>query len=235
MITVVPFSTLTGFEIPGVVVRDHFRDSPENRGRPNCRLGPMRVLADTCMEAGCGFPFHPHRDMEIVTVVCEGAVSHQDTLGNRGRIPAGGIQAMTTGTGIQHTESNLETTRCRIYQVWIEPSKTGLEPSYVDVERPGDDAAGEWRALASGIPGHAAPATIAADAAILRARFDGGRPAIYQVPTKRHTYIVAAVGAVAVNGVALGERDGARIDDEAELRFESADPGEVVIFDLPLA
>lgn len=235
MISVVPFSSLTGFETRGVVVRDHFRDSPENRGRPNRRLGPMRVLADTCMEAGCGFPLHPHRDMEIVTVVCEGAVSHEDTLGNRGRIPAGGIQAMTTGTGIQHTERNLETTRCRVYQVWIEPSKTGLSPSYVDVERPGDRAAGELRALASGNPDHAASARIEVDATILRASFDRGRPAIYEVPKRRHTYIVAAIGAVAVNGVALGERDGARVDDEAVLRFESADPGEVVIFDLPLA
>ncbi len=166
MIRIVPHASLDGFSGPGIVVRDHFRMTPENAGGPRYRLGPLRTLADTTIEGHAGFPMHAHRDMEIVSYICEGTLSHQDTLGNRGRLGPGDVQVMTTGTGIRHSEVNEEDARVRMYQLWIVPDEAGLEPGYVDSIRPKGDGTGQLCVLASGMAGRPGGAPIHQDAAV---------------------------------------------------------------------
>src|SRR5688500_18772031 len=102
-----PYTKLDGYDAPGIAVRDHFRARPENAGGAHFRLGPLVVLADTAIAAQSGFPRHGHRDMEIVTYVCEGTLTHIDDLGNRGNLAHGEAQVMSCGTGINHAEVNL--------------------------------------------------------------------------------------------------------------------------------
>ena len=118
MIRTVSRADLNGFRGSGIVVRDHFRKVPENAGGAHYCLGPLRTLAETTIEVGSGFPMHDHAEMEIVSYVCQGTLAHEDTLGHRGRLGPGDVQAMTTGTGIRHSEVNAGDVPVRLYQVW---------------------------------------------------------------------------------------------------------------------
>ncbi len=136
MIRTVSFDDLGGHRGPGIEIRDHFRKTPENFDTPHYCLGPLRTLAETTIDPGGGFPMHAHAEMEIVSYVRDGVLVHQDTLGNSGTLKAGDVQAMTTGTGILHSEVNGGDSQVRMYQVWIEPDERELAPSYVDLTDP---------------------------------------------------------------------------------------------------
>ncbi len=117
MIRTVSLADLGGFQGPGIVIRDHFRKVPENAGGAHYCLGPLRTLAEATIEVGGGFPMHDHAEMEIVSYVCLGALAHEDTLGHRGWLGPGDVQAMTTGTGIRHSEVNAGDVPVCMYQV----------------------------------------------------------------------------------------------------------------------
>jgi redox-sensitive bicupin YhaK (pirin superfamily) len=233
VIRTVSHSTLGGFTGPGIVVRDHFRMTPENQGGPHYRLGPLRTLADTTIETGCGFPMHAHRDMEIVSYVCEGTLAHEDTLGNRGRLGPGDVQVMTTGTGIMHSEINAGGGMVRMYQLWILPDTPGLTPGYVDSIQP-KAASGEGLAvLASGMSARPGGVPIHQDAAVLGMDLAAGESVTVELAPGRQAYVLAAHGRVSVEGIELALRDGAVVDGVESFRIAALDDSDVLVVDVP--
>ncbi len=115
MIRIAPYEKLRGVDDPGIRIRDHFRGSPENAGTPIYGLGAMRVLTDTRIAPQTGFPMHGHREFEIITYVCEGEIVHEDTTGAKGLLRMGDVQAMTTGSGVMHSEANPCSRPTRVY------------------------------------------------------------------------------------------------------------------------
>ena len=233
MIRTVSAAELGGFESPGIVVRDHFRKVPENRNGPHYRLGPLCTLADIAIQPGSGFPIHGHRDMEIVTYVCAGELSHQDRLGNRGCLGPGDVQAITAGTGIEHSERNQGGVELRLYQFWIEPWAVGIAPSSIDVRRPKAAAPGRLGILASGADGYAAAAELRADVAILGADLVTGAAVEHPLTPDRQSYVVVARGRVLLNGTELGDGAGAEPGVVDRLVIEALADSEVLVLNLP--
>jgi redox-sensitive bicupin YhaK (pirin superfamily) len=169
--------------------------------------------------------------MEIVTYVREGAITHEDDLGNRGRTSAGDVQVMSAGTGIRHAEYNREPGTTRIFQIWIVPERQGGRPSWGTRPFPRGDRAGRFVALASGLPGDEEALPIRTGARVVGATLRAGESAEYALGAGRHAYLVPAAGAVEVNGVRLDARDGAAIRDEAVLRVKALADAEVLLVD----
>jgi len=194
--------------------------------------GALRVRNDDEIASGTGFPPHPHADMEIITYVRQGAITHQDSLGNKGRTEAGDVQVMSAGTGIRHSEYNLEPETTKIFQIWIQPVSRGQKPSWGARPFPKHDRSGRFVTLASGIDGEADALPIRADARVLGATLKAGETAEYRLAEGRHAYLVSALGSVEVNGVRLAERDGAAIENERLLRVAAIDDAEIVLVDV---
>ena len=193
--------------------------------------GPIRVWNDDTIAAGTGFPAHPHADMEIVTYVREGAITHQDSLGNTGRTEAGDVQVMSAGSGVRHSEYNREDGVTKIFQIWIEPKTRGETPSWGAKPFPKGERSGQFVTLASGIAGDEDALPIRTDARIVGATLKAGETAEYALGADRHGYLVPASGSIEVNGVRLEARDGAAISDEAILRVTAIDDAELVLVD----
>lgn len=234
MIRTVPIDTLGVHRMAGIEIRDHFRKTPENFGGPRYCLGPLRTLAETTIEPGSGFPMHDHAEMEIVSYVVEGALVHADTLGNTGRLVPGDVQAMTTGTGIRHSEANGGTERVRMYQVWIEPDVNGLAPSYVDAPDPRGGETGRLCVLASGMASWPGGARINVDAAILGAKLAAGEKFDFNIASGRQAYVVAARGRFDLGEIVLPERHGAELSDIETVTVAALEDGDVLVFDLPV-
>jgi redox-sensitive bicupin YhaK (pirin superfamily) len=226
-----PFAALGGADHGWLKARHHF--SFANYYDPKrMSWGSLRVWNDDEIAPDSGFPPHPHADMEIITYVREGAITHRDSLGNEGRTEAGDVQVMSAGTGIRHAEYNLEPETTRIFQIWIEPSRQGGAPSWGARPFPKGDRAGRFVPLASGLAeddGEALP--IRTEARVLGATLKAGQTAEYALGEGRHAYLVPAVGAVEVNGVRLDARDGAAVRDEPTLRVTAVEDAEVVLVD----
>lgn len=197
--------------------------------------GNLRVWNDDTIAAGSGFPPHPHADMEIITYVREGAISHEDSLGNQGRTVAGDVQVMSAGSGIRHSEYNLETETTRIFQIWIMPEQRGGEPSWGTQPFPKGNRAGRFVILASGIAADLADGQvlpIRTDARVAGATLKAGETLEYRFDdAERYGYLVPAQGAVEVNGVQLAERDGAAIYGETLIRITAHSDAELVLVD----
>lgn len=201
--------------------------------------GALRVWNDDTIAPGTGFPPHPHADMEIITYVREGAITHADNLGNQGRTAAGDVQVMSAGTGIRHSEYNREPGPTRIFQIWILPDRRGEPPAWGAKPFPKGERAGRWVTLASGMTGNdtdegALP--IRADARVLGATLPAGESLTYEpAHAGRHLYVVPAIGSVEVSGasgsVTLAARDGAAIRDEARLTFTAREDTELILVD----
>jgi hypothetical protein len=191
--------------------------------------GRIRVWNDDRIAAKSGFPPHPHRDMEIVTYVRTGAITHQDSMGNKGRTGAGDVQVMSAGTGVTHAEYNLEDEETTLFQIWIETEREGAEPSWGAMPFPKDSREGQFQLLASGDPEDGA-LTINADAKVLGATVKAGEAIDYASDPRRHLYLVPS-GRVRVNGVEANGRDGIAITGEENLRIEADEDGELVLVD----
>lgn len=194
--------------------------------------GALRVWNDDEIRAGSGFPPHSHADMEIITYVRQGAITHSDSLGNQGRTKAGDVQVMSAGTGITHAEYNLEEDETRIFQIWIEPKSRGLAPSWDTRPFPKHDRAGRFVTLASGYEGDEDALPIRANGRVLGATVKGGTVLEHALPAGHLAYLVPAKGSVVVNGVRLNERDGAAIRDEKQLRIEANEDAELVLVEV---
>ncbi len=194
--------------------------------------GALRVWNDDEIAPGTGFPPHPHADMEIITYVRQGAITHQDSLGNKGRTEAGDVQVMSAGTGIRHSEQNFEPETTTLFQIWILPSSRGQKPSWGTKPFPKRDRSGRFVTLASGVDGDAEALPIRADARVLGATLKAGETAEYRLAEGRRAYLVSARGAVEVNGVPLAARDGAAIQDERALSVTAIEDAEIVLVDV---
>jgi len=229
MIDVRPFSSLGGANHGWLNAKHHF--SFANYYDPSrMSWGRLRVWNDDEIAAQSGFPPHPHADMEIITYVRTGAITHEDSMGNRGRTGAGDVQVMSAGTGVRHSEFNLENETTTLFQIWIEADKRGAKPSWGAKVFPKNDRSGKFSVLASGDPADDA-LTINADARVLGATLSAGESLTYSLAEGRHAYLVPAVGEVEVNGVHLNARDGAAIKDEAEITITAKADAELVMVD----
>lgn len=230
MISVQPFDKLGAFRNEWLNARHHFSfGSYHDADRMG--VGGLRVWNDDQIAPGTGFDPHPHRDMEIITYVRSGAITHQDSLGNRGRTEAGDVQVMSAGTGVRHAEYNLEPETTTLFQIWIEPDQAGGPPAWGAQPFPKADRAGKFVTLASGLPGDEGALPIRTSARVAGATIKAGESADYDLDPSRHAYLVPAVGAVEVNGVRLDPRDGAAITGESRLTIKALDDAEVVLVD----
>ena len=226
-----PFTSLGGADHGWLDAKHHFSFAsyadPDRMG-----WGALRVWNDDTIAPNSGFPPHSHADMEIITYVREGAITHKDNLGNEGRTEAGDVQVMSAGTGIRHSEYNLEAGPTRIFQIWIFPDRGGEAPSWGTRPFPKGERSGQFVTLASGMPGDEQALPIRTDARVLGATLKAGESAEYRFASKdRHAYLVPAMGKVEVNGVALNARDGAAITGEDLIRVTALEDSELVLVD----
>jgi redox-sensitive bicupin YhaK (pirin superfamily) len=195
-------------------------------------FGALRVINEDWIAGGAGFPPHPHRDMEIVTYILDGAISHKDSTGGGGTIKPGEIQRMSAGTGIVHAEFNASASRpCHLLQIWIMPSKTGIQPGY---EQKAIDA----KAVQNHFARIAAPdpqpneVRLVQDAEIWAARLDVDVEAIHPLAQGRKAWLQVAKGEVKIGEDVLKAGDAAAITDQPQIMVRSVSPAEILLFDL---
>ena len=231
MIEVRPFAELGGAQHGWLNAHHHFSfASYYDSQRMN--WGQLRVWNDDEIAPQSGFPPHPHQDMEIITYVREGAITHQDNLGNKGRTEAGDVQVMSAGTGIAHSEYNLESETTKIFQIWIMPTEYGAAPSWGARPFPKGERAGSFVTLASGIDEGGDALHIRANARLAAATLKAGQSAEYRLEKGRKAYLVAATGRYEVNGVAAEARDGVAVRDVEVLSFTASEDSEIVLVDV---
>ncbi|NBA96716.1 pirin family protein [Pseudomonas sp. R5(2019)] len=194
--------------------------------------GNLRVWNDDVIAPGTGFPQHPHRDMEIITYVREGAITHQDNLGNKGRTEAGDVQVMSAGSGIAHSEYNLEAGPTRIFQIWIIPDESGAAPSWGARPFPKGERGEGFVTLASGKLDDDQALRIRADARLVAATLKAGETAEYRLEAGRRAYLVPASGEIDINGLRASARDGVAVEDESVLRVTAIQDSEIVLVDV---
>ena len=230
MIDIRPFATLGHADHGWLDARHHFSfanyHDPERIG-----WGSIRVWNDDTIQAQTGFPPHPHRDMEIVTFVRKGAISHKDSLGNAGRTAAGDVQVMSAGTGITHAEYNLEDEATTLFQIWILPDRAGEAPGWGQREFPKANREAGFEVLASGDSEGDDALPIRTDAKVAATTLAAGQKAVWQTSGERHQYLVAPKGRVKVNGIEAQPRDGIAVTGESEIIVEAIDDAEVVLVD----
>ena len=191
--------------------------------------GAIRVWNDDEIAARSGFPPHPHSDMEIVTYVRTGAITHQDSMGNQGRTAAGDVQVMSAGTGVTHAEYNLEDEDTTLFQIWIQTDRPGAPPAWGAMPFPKENREGQFQLLASG-DAEDGTLTINADARILGVTVKAGESVSYDAAPDRHLYMVPS-GKVRVNGTPAGARDGIAVTGESALTIEADEDSELVLVD----
>jgi redox-sensitive bicupin YhaK (pirin superfamily) len=230
MIDVRPFNQLGGANHGWLKAKHHF--SFANYYDPQrMHWGDLRVWNDDEIAPQTGFPPHPHQNMEIITYVRDGAITHEDSMGNRGRTEAGDVQVMSAGTGVRHAEYNLEDEPTRIFQLWILPTKQGGDPAWGAKPFPKGDRSGRFVVLASGDANDKDALPIRANARVLGATLAKGETLSFPVARSRHLYMVPAKGAIDVNGVRINARDGAAITDLDSLEITAVEDSEIVVVD----
>ncbi|MGB0697118.1 MAG: pirin family protein [Rhodospirillaceae bacterium] len=222
------FASLGQFRNEWLHARHHFSFGqyydPNRMG-----VGSLRVWNDDVINPGTGFDPHPHQDMEIITYIRKGAITHQDSMGNRGRTGAGDVQVMWAGSGIVHAEYNLEAEETILFQIWIETAQPGLKPGWTQQAFP--QVEDRLVVLASGrtIPGHDSAPRIHQDAALLGAVLSPGASVSYPIQD-RMAYLVADHGMVSTNGEDAMARDGVLIRDEETLTVTAGPDGAEIVF-----
>ena len=229
MIELRPFNTLGAADHGWLDARHHFSFA-DYHDPTRTNWGQLRVWNDDTIAPHTGFPAHPHRDMEIITYVRKGAITHKDSLGNSGRTEAGDVQVMSAGAGVTHSEYNLEDEATQIFQIWIIPDERGGEPGWGARPFPKNDRSGRFVALASGIDGDDA-LPIRADARVLGATVKAGETVTYDVAPDRHLYLVPATGKVRVGEVEINARDGAAVTGLSQVEVTALEDSELVLVD----
>ncbi|WP_423602440.1 pirin family protein [Sphingomonas sp. MS122] len=230
MIELRPFDSLGGANHGWLDAKHHFSFA-DYHDPARARWGNLRVWNDDTIAPKTGFPPHPHRDMEIITYVREGAITHQDSLGNKGRTEAGDVQVMSAGTGVTHSEYNMEDVTTRIFQIWIIPTRNGEAPQWGAKPFPKGDRSGHFVTLASGYASDGDALPIRADARVVGATLKAGETAEYPIGKDRKAYLVPAVGAVEIEGVRVNARDGAAVRDLDTLVVTAIEDSEIVLVD----
>jgi len=230
MIELRPFNTLGAANHGWLDAHHHFSFADyHDAGRTN--WGRLRVWNDDIIAAKSGFPAHPHRDMEIITYVRSGAITHKDSLGNEGRTEAGDVQVMSAGTGITHAEYNVENEATTLFQIWILPDRRGEAPSWGARPFPKEARDGQFVTLASGMVGDDDALPIRADARVLGATIKAGDSVTYATSADRHSYLVPATGRVKVEEVEANARDGVAITGVDRFTVTAIEDAELVLVD----
>ncbi len=232
MIELRPFETLGAANHGWLDAHHHF--SFANYHDPaRVHWGALRVWNDDRIAAGTGFPTHPHSDMEIITYVRTGAITHRDSMGNEGRTEAGDVQVMSAGSGVRHSEYNLEDKDTTLFQIWIIPDERGGNPSWGARQFPKEGREGAFVPLASGVANDDADALkIRADARVLGATIKAGDSVTYTPRSAdRHLYLVPATGRLKIADVEAKARDGIAITQLAEVTITAIEDSEVVLVD----
>ncbi|MEO3428450.1 pirin family protein [Pelagibius sp. CAU 1746] len=232
MIDITPFEELGRFDNDWLSARYHFSfayyHDPDRMG-----VGALRVWNDDTIRPGTGFDLHGHRDMEIITYVRSGAITHQDHLGNVGRTEAGDVQVMSAGTGIMHAEYNKEDEPAQIFQIWIEPAVHGVAPRWETRNFPKAGREGALVPLASGRRGHEENALpIYQDAAILAATLKAGQSVTHRLEPGRKGYLVPATGRLKVNGETVEARAGVVLEGVEEVTITAEEDSEILLADV---
>src|SRR5579862_4052725 len=230
MLDLRPFNRLGAADHGWLKAKHHFsfgsHYDPDNMG-----FGALRVWNDDEIEPNTGFPPHPHANMEIITYVREGAITHRDSMGNEGRTGAGDVQVMSAGSGVRHAEYNLEPDTTKLFQIWILPRENGGQPSWGAKPFPKADRSGRFVTLASGFANDNDALPIRADARVLGATLKKGETTEYALGSGRYGYLVPATGTIDVNGVRIETRDGAAIANEETVKVTALDDAEIVLVD----
>jgi quercetin 2,3-dioxygenase len=230
MIDIRPFATLGHADHGWLSARHHFSfagyHDPARMG-----WGAIRVWNDDEIAAKSGFPPHPHRDMEIITYVRSGAITHQDSMGNRGRTEAGDVQVMSAGTGVRHAEFNLEDEKTTLFQIWIETDRPGAEPGWGAMQFPKHERDGAFVTLASGFGDDDGALKINAAARVMGAAVKAGETVELALNPGRHAYLVAVGGAIEANGRRAEPRDGVAITGEEKVTIRAIEDSEIVLVD----
>jgi len=232
VIEIRPFSGLGKFRNDWLDASHHFSFGTYRDSR-RMGLGPLLVWNDDRIQPSTGFDPHPHRDMEIVTYIRQGAITHRDSLGNQGRTAAGDAQVMSAGSGIVHAEYNLEPGETTLFQIWLRPRQAGLKPRWQTAAFPQADRAGKLVPLASGQAG-VGGLPIDQDATLYGARLAAGMTLRHVLVAGRQAYLVAAVGSLGVNGIPAAARDGV-VAGAGLLEIAAGEASELLLCDLPSA
>ena len=198
----------------------------------NIQFGALRVFNDDIVEPGTGFPTHPHEEMEIVTIVLDGEMTHEDSMGNKTVIRAGDVQRMSAGTGLTHSEFNLARTPVHFYQIWIFPDKAGLSPTYDQKTFASTDWKNRLFPVASGqnVPG---TVTFHTDATIYHCGLEKGKEVTLKSTAGRRIFVYLTKGRLSANGQAMASKDQARIDIDEPLILKAAELAELILIDVP--
>lgn len=224
-----PFDTLGAANHGWLDAHHHFSFGSYN-DPSRMSWGAVRVWNDDLIAPQSGFPPHPHADMEIITYVRTGAITHKDSLGNEGRTGAGDVQVMSAGSGIRHAEYNMEHEPTTLFQIWIMPNRTGGTPSWGAKPFPKDDRSGVWQILASGFDEDTDALPIRTDARVLGATIKAGESLEYTIGHNRHAYMVPATGAVEIDGQRANARDGIAMG-EGMIHITAIEDAEIVLVD----
>ncbi len=231
MIELRPYNELGGAQHGWLDTRHHFSFADYYNPK-RMSWGQLRVWNDDSIAARSGFPPHPHRDMEIITYVRSGAITHEDNLGNRGRTEAGDVQVMSAGSGIAHSEMNEEDVATQIFQIWIMPDEKGLPPSWGTKPFPKGERSGAFVTLASGLPADTDALAIRANARLVASTLKAGQSTEYQIAPGRKVYLVPASGQIEINGVVAAAGDGVAISEETLLKVSAQQDSEIVLVDV---
>ena len=223
-------SELAGDDLGWLKARHHFAIGAH--GNPaHAPLGNLYVFNDDEIAPGTGFALHPHANVEIITYVRQGAITHRDSLGNEGRTAAGDVQVMSAGTGIRHSEENAGTSPAKIFQIWLRPRSAGGAPRWANRPFPKADRAGRLVALASGLGDDGEALPIRADARVMGATMRAGQRLCYALDSGRKAYLVPAAGEVIINGLSLQAREGAAIHSDRHVEIEAKADSEILLID----
>jgi quercetin 2,3-dioxygenase len=226
-----PFHDLSAEDIGWLKAKRHFSfDGASDRVRQG--WGALRIWNDDQIAPQAGFPPHVHANMEIITYVREGVVTHRDSLGNEGQTKAGDVQVMSAGTGIRHAEYNAESVPALIFQIWIVPDTHGGPPTWGSQPFPKEDRSDRLVAFASGFASDTDALPIRARARVLGARLAAGQSIEYPIGERRRAYLVPSSGTVDVNGVRIHARDGAAIKDADLVRINGIEDADIVMVDV---
>jgi len=197
------------------------------------QFSKLRVINEDRVAPSAGFPTHPHRDMEIISYVLEGALEHKDSMGNGGVIRPGDVQRMTAGTGVTHSEFNAsKNNEVHFLQIWIFPNRNGLKPGYEQKHFSEQERRGRLRLVASP-DGRDGSILVHQDSYLYAGILQSGDKAVLQQPRGRKFYVHVAKGSVDVDGTQLNAGDGAFVEQHPELTVQGIKNGEVLVFDLP--
>lgn len=229
MLTHYTYSTLGHTNHGWLDARHHFSfasyHNPQRQG-----FGVLRVVNDDIVKAGAGFDTHPHRNMEIITYVREGAITHRDSNSNVGKTVAGDVQVMSAGTGVFHSEFNLESEDTNIFQIWIEPNQLDVKPRWDSYEFPKEPTADSLKLLVSG--DGKAPLSIYQNASIYAGHFNEGTKLTH--PIKNQAYILVSEGSVNIEGCLMSEGDGLEVTELSVVNIQALSDSKILVIDVPL-